>query len=262
MKKTLLLLLAAISYSLLTGCGGGGSDTSASAPTSAPGPGPAIVDNILISTGLAANGVYATINHAGYLRVVGSGSGEPMTIGLGTIPMTGNANSATGNGWLPSAGTYVLGNANLSLDPGGKTYSLKVQDPGGVASDSTLVLYSNLVKPTLSSLAGTYGQFPSSQIVVAGTSFSGTYGLYCTWSGNLTPQANTIDVTDIQFQTAASGSSISAGTPCPYVGKTFTGTAYLAGPSAADPKGAFMINWDDGGSDMPTAIQMHSYSKQ
>ena len=256
MNKTHFLLLVASSCSLLSGCGGGGNDASA------PAPGPSIVDNVLVSTGLAANGVYATINQAGYLRVVGSGTGQPMTIGLGTIPMTGNAKSATGNGWLPSAGTFVQGTATLNLDPGDKTYSLKIQGPSGIASDSTLVLYSNLVKPTVSSLAGTYGQVPSSQIVVAGNSFSGTYGLYCTWNGNLTPQTNTIDVTDIQFQTATSPDSISAGTPCPYVGKTFTGTAYLTGPSAADPKGAFMINWDDGGPDMPTAVQMYSFSKQ
>jgi hypothetical protein len=71
--------------------------------------------------------------------------------------MAGNANSATGDGWLPSAGTFVQGNATSSLNSGGTTYSLKVQGPSGTASDSTLELNSILVKPTVSSLAGTFG---------------------------------------------------------------------------------------------------------
>lgn len=248
--------LAAASCVILTSCGGGGK--SDAAPAS---PGPALVDSVLMSTGPAANGVVATINQAGYIRAFGTGTDQPLTIGLGNEPMSGNANSATGNGWLPSSGTFVEGNATLSLNSSGKSYSLKVQGAGSTASDSTLELNSILVKPTVSSLAGTYGQTPMTQIVIAGNSFSGTYGYNCTWSGNLTPQTNTIDVTGIQFETAGQESN-PASNQCPYVGKTFTGTAFLMGSSAAYPKGVFVINWDDGGSNIPTSVNEGYFTRQ
>ncbi|SOE59595.1 hypothetical protein SAMN05414139_01569 [Burkholderia sp. D7] len=255
MTKRHLRILAATSYVILAGCGGGGNDTPASAP------GPALADNVLISTGLAANGVIATINRAGFMRVYGSGTGQALTLGLGTVPMTGDANSATGNGWIPSSGTFVQRNATLSLNSGGKAYSLKVQGATSSASDSMLALNTILVKPTVSSLAGTFGMTSSTRIVIAGNSFSGTYGYSCTWSGNLTPQTNTIDVTDIQFETATQGLNLGAN-PCPYVGKSFTGTAFLMGPSAAYPKGVFAINWDDGGSNMPTSVNEMYFIRQ
>jgi hypothetical protein len=213
-----------------------------------------------MSTGPAADGTVVTINRAGYIRAVGDGANQSMTVGLGNTPMTGNANSATGTGWLPSAGTFVQGNATLSLDPDGATYSLKVQGPSGAASVSKLTLNDILVNPTVSSLAGTFGQTPTAQIVISGTSFSGTYGYNCAWSGNLTPQTNTIDVTDIQFQTSTLTNP--AGNNCPYAGKNFTGTAFLMGPSAAYPKGVFVINWDDGGSNMPTSINEYYFPRQ
>jgi hypothetical protein len=77
----------------------------------------------------------------------------------------------------------------------------------------------------------------------------------------LTPQTHTIDVTDIQFQTATQDTN-PARNPCPYAGKNFTGTAFLMGPSAAYPKGVFVINWDDGGSNMPTAINEGYFTRQ
>lgn len=252
-----LCVLAATSCVILAGCGGGGKDAAT------PAPGPAIADNVLMSSGPAANGMVATINRAGYIRAVGNGTDQPLTIGLGTVPMTGNANSATGNGWLPSSGTFVEGNATLSLNSGGKAYSLKIQGATNAASDSTLTLNTILVTPTVSSLAGTYGQTSSMQIVIAGTSFSGTYGYNCTWSGNLAPQANTIDVTDIQFATATATQGLNPNAnACPYAGKNFTGTAFLMGPSAAYPKGVFVINWDDGGSSMPTSVNEMYFTRQ
>ncbi|CAH2785447.1 MAG: hypothetical protein CBARDMAM_1963 [uncultured Caballeronia sp.] len=159
-----LCILAATSCVIFAGCGGGGNYTAASAP------GPAIADNVLTSTGPAANGVAITINRAGFIRASGTGTDQPLTIRLGTVPMTGNANSATGNGWLPTSGTFVQGNATLSLNSGGKAYSLKIQGATSTASDSTLVLNTILVKPTASSLAGTFGLISSTQIVIAGNS--------------------------------------------------------------------------------------------
>jgi hypothetical protein len=151
MNERHLLLVAATSCVLVAGCGGGSKDAAT------PMPGPAVVDNVLMLTGPAANAVVVTINSAGYLRAFGNGTDQPLTIGLGSVSMAGNANSATGDGWLPSAGTFVQGNATSSLNSGGTTYSLKVQGPSGTASDSTLELNSILVKPTVSSLAGTFG---------------------------------------------------------------------------------------------------------
>jgi hypothetical protein len=216
-----------------------------------------------MSSGAATNAVVVTVNHAGYLRAYGTGTDQSLTLGLGTVPLTGNANSAAGNGWVPSSSTFVQGNATLSLNSDGKTYSLQVQGPSATAPDSTLTLDSILVAPTVASLAGTYGIDPLSfQVVIAGTSFSGVYGTTCTWSGNLTPQTNTVDVTDIQFATATSLSSNPNLIPCPYAGKTYTGTAFLIGPSAAYPKGVFVIQWDDGGANTPTQVGEHYFPRQ
>ena len=214
-----------------------------------------------MSAETVANAVVATVNHSGYLRAYGNGTDQPLTLGLGTVPLTGNANSATGNGWVPSSGTFVKGNAALSLNSDGKTYSLQVQGPSVTASDSTLTLNGILVAPTVASLAGTYGISSSEQIVIAGTSFSGTYGLYCTWSGNLTPQINTVDVTNIQFETATSTLNRTS-IACPYAGQISTGTAFLMGPSDAYPKGVFVIQWDDGGANTPTEVNEHYFPRQ
>jgi hypothetical protein len=254
-------MLTATSCVILASCGGGGGSGSNGNSVAPSPPGPAITDNVLMSSGPAANAVVVTVNHAGYLRAHGNGTDQELTFGLGTVPLTGNANSATGNGWVSSANAFVQGNATLSLNGDGKTYSLQVQGTGSTASDSTLTMNSILVAPTLASLAGTYGISSSAQIMINGTSFNGTYGLYCTWSGNLTPQTNTMDVTNIQFETATSTLNMNS-TPCPYAGKTYTGTAFLMGPSDAYPKGAFVIQWDDGGANTPTQVNEYYFPKQ
>lgn len=220
-----------------------------------------MTDNVLMLSGPAANAVVVTVNRAGYLRAYGTGTDQSLTLGLGTVPLTGNANSATGNGWMPSSSTFVQGNATLSLNSDGKSYSLKVQGAATTASDSTLTLNSILVPPTTASLAGTYGIVSSQQVVIAGSSLSGTYGLYCNWSANLTPQTNTADVTNIQFATAVSPQNPGS-TPCPYIGKTYTGTAFLMGASAAYPKGVFVIQWDDGGATTPTEVNEMYFPRQ
>jgi hypothetical protein len=214
-----------------------------------------------MSSGLAANAVVVTVNHAGYLRAYGDGTDQPLTIGRGTAPLTGNANSATSDGWVPSSNSFVKGKATLSRNSDGKTYSLQVQGPNTTASDSTLTLNTILVAPTAASLAGTYGIASSQQIVITGTSFSGTYGLYCTWSGNLTPQTNTVDVTNIQFATATSTLNPNS-IACPYAGQIYTGTAFMMGPSDAYPKGVFVLQWDDGGANTPTEVREFYFPRQ
>ena len=259
MKNNYMTLLAASLCASVAGCGGGTStsDNGQSAST----PAPAIVDNVLMSSGSAANGLVVSINHDGYIRAFGTGTDQPLTIGLGTTPVTGNLGSATGNGWLPSGSTFVQGSATLSANSDAQTYTLKVQGGNIAGSESTLSLTGNLVKPTVASLAGTYGLSAYQPVVISGTSISGGYTLYCTWSATLTPQTNTIDVTSIQFQSLPQQTGVPF-IPCPYVGKTFTGTAFLLGPSAAYPKGVFVMNWDDGGSTMPTTIGEQYFPRQ
>jgi hypothetical protein len=258
MNQKYLSKLVVTSCVILAGCGGGG--TGGSQGSSTP-PGPVITDSVLMSSGTAANALVVTVNHAGYLRAYGTGTNQSLTLGLGSTPLTGNANSATANGWMPASDIFVSGNATLDLNKDKKTYSLQVQGAGTSASDSTLTLVSNLVAPTTTSLAGTYGIGGNPTITIADTSLNGSYGFDCTWTANLTPQNNTIDVTNIQFATTTS--ALNPGLiPCPYAGQTYTGTAFLMGPSDAYPKGVFVIQWDDGGVNTPTQIHEGYFPRQ
>jgi hypothetical protein len=254
MMKRFARMLAITSLPFLYACGGG--DKAASVP-----PGPALKDTVLFSSASAGNGAIVTINRAGYIRAFGSGNRQALTVGLGTVPMTGNAASANGNGWLPSASTFVNGTATLNANPGSSSYTLIVAGGNIKASDSTMSTTNLLVKPTLSSLGGTFGITTGTQIVISGNTFSGTYGNNCSWSGTLTPQANTIDVTEIVFGNLIRQFNPS-GVACPFTGKTFTGTAFLLGPSAAYAKGTFMLNWDDGGANVPTEIHEMNFPRQ
>src|SRR5471030_2716518 len=237
---------------LLAACGGGGGSDASSPPSA-----PAIVDNVLFSV-TPGIGVVATINKAGYLRAYDMSSGHPVTIALGSTPMTGNATSATGNGWLLSSDVFAQGTVSLNSNSDKTTYTLKAQTANGQVSNSTMKLASNLTKATLSSLAGYYETGPYYSMTISGLSFTGNYGLTCTWSGTISPNINTIDVTDIKFETIAGPGNI-AGQPCPYAGKSFHGTAYLLGPGAAYAKGAIDVILDDGGSSTPTMINLYNF---
>jgi hypothetical protein len=248
----------ALAASLLLAACGGGSDTDTSAPPvippSPPPSAPAIADNVLFSV-TPGIGVVATINKAGYLRAYDMSNGHPVTIALGSAPMRGSAASATGDGWLLSSAVFSHSTVSLNSNSGTSTYTLKAQSAIGQTSNSTMQLASNLQRPTLSSLAGNYGISPHFTMTVSGTSFTGNYGYACSWSGTMSPNSKTIDVTNIKFQNMA-------GQICPYAGRDFNGTAYLLGPSAANAKGAIDILLDDGGSSMPTVIDFYGFTRQ
>jgi hypothetical protein len=251
LKSRISISLMMATPFLFAACGGGGgSGTDAATPPSAP----PITDNVLfsITPGL---GVVATINKAGYLRAYDMSAGQPVTIALGGAPMTGSATAATGNGWLLPSGIFASGTVSLTSNPGATTYTLTAQSTSGQVSNSTMQLASNLQTPTLSALAGSYATGPYYTMVVSGSSFTGNYGFACTWSGTLSPNGNTIDVTGIEFDSVA-------GQSCSYAGKAFSGTAYLLGPSAAYAKGAIDIIFDDGGATMPTSINLYNFIRQ
>jgi hypothetical protein len=245
-------MLAVTSVSLMSACGGGDKTP----------PEPALTDAVLSSSDLAINGVIATINRAGYIRVGANGTNAALTVGLGNVPLSGNAATASGNGWLPASSTFVNGSVTLSQHTGSSFYTLNVAGGNIKASSATMSAPNILVKPTLSALAGTFGDFSMTQIVVSGNSFSGTYEDNCSWTGTLTPQTNTIDVTGIVFKTRQDPLFIGVEPACPYLGKVFTGTAFLLGPSAAYAKGTLMINWDDGGANVPTQVHMMNFPRQ
>jgi hypothetical protein len=237
---------------LLAACGGAGG-TDPSPPPSTP----AIADNVLFSI-TPGIGVVATINKAGYLRAYDMSSGQPVTIALGNAPMKGTGTSAVGNGWLSSSGIFAQSTVTLNSNPGASTYTLTAQSTSGRASNTTMQLATNLVTPTLPALAGDYGMTSDWTVVINGNSFTGTYDYSCSWSGTLSPNSKTIDVTNIRFE----NNSNITGLPCPYVGKAYTGTAHLIGPSAAYAKGAFVIIFDDGGSNIPTMMKLYNFIRQ
>jgi len=249
--------LAVAASLLLAACGGGGDTDTSTHPNPPPAPPPitpAIADNVLFSI-TPGVGVVATINKAGYLRAYDMSSGHPVTIASGSAPMRGSGASATGDGWLLSSAVFSHSTVSLNSNSGASTYTLKAQSAIGQTSNSTMQLASNLQKPTLSSLAGNYGTGPYYSMRIDGTSFTGIYGFTCRWSGTMSLNTNTIDVTNIRFQNAA-------GQICPYAGKAFSGTAYLSGPSAAYAKGAIVVLLDDGGSNMPTMINAYNFIRQ
>jgi len=247
--------LALAAASLLLAACGGGSGSDVSTPSTAP----AIADNVLFSV-TPGMGVVATINKAGYLRAYDMSSGHPVTIALGSTPMTGNATSAAGNGWLLSSTVFAQSTVSLNSNANTTTYTLKAQSANVQVSNSTMKLASNLTKPTLSALDGNYQTGPYYTMTINGSSFTGNYG-FCSWSGTISPNINTIDVTNIKFENIAAQENIT-GQICPYVGKSFHGTAYLLGPSAAYAKGAIDIIFDDSDSSTPTMINLYNFIRQ
>jgi hypothetical protein len=247
---------------LLTACGGGGgsgggSGTDASTPPVTPPTTPAMTDNVLFST-TPGSDVVATINKAGYLRANDSSSAHPLTVALGSAPMKGTGTSAVGNGWLSSAGIFSQSTLSLTSNASTGTYTLKAQSANGEASNSAMQVATNIVNPTLSALAGNYGLIADYALVIHGNSITGTYGYTCSWSGTLSPNGKTIDVTHITFENTKNPTGLA----CSYAGKEYTGTAFLMGPSAAYAKGLFGINLDDGGSGMPTTSILYYFIKQ
>lgn len=254
------LVCTALLSLAVTACGGG-SSSSASTSNAAPVQ-PLSSDNVLISNSLVADGVFATINQAGILRAFGTGSGAAVQIAAGSTPLASNGTALTGNGWLASGAAFEAGSETVSGNTDGKTYTISAKSADAQASSANMALATNLVTPTLSTLAGQYGRVSSWAIEIDGSTLTGTYGNTCTWTASLSPQNKTIDVTNITFQTADQTLNPS-GTACSYVGKTFSGTAFLEGPSDANPNGAFDILFDDGGtSTAPTTVQMFSFNKQ
>jgi hypothetical protein len=95
-------------------------------------------------------------------------------------------------------------------------------------------------------------------VVIHGNSVSGTFGYECSWSGTLSPNSKTIDVTHITFENTKNPTGLA----CSYAGKEYTGTAFLMGASAAYAKGVFVIDFDDGGSSMPTKTNLYHFIRQ
>lgn len=252
-----LMLASAFALSACGGSGGGADNTLSSDSSAVE---PVITDNVLWSI-TPGSDVVATINKAGYLRAYDLSSSQPIVIATGTLPMTGSANAATGDGWLLSSGVFAKAAVSLNSNPGTTTYTLEAASGSGQASNSTMQLADNLEKPTSSSLAGDFETGSINTLVSDGSSFAGIYGGSCAWSGTLSPNSNTVDVTDITFKNLPAQTGVPTQT-CPYAGKVFAGTAYLLGPSAAYPKGAIDVIFDDGGSNMPTSIHMYNFIRQ
>ena len=260
MKKKLYVSLAVSSCLALAACGGGSSGNGNNS-SDTPAPGPALADNVLFSNSTAADSVTAVINKADIIRAVGEGADQALSIAGGTAPMTGNANTATGDGWLASGDAFVRAAVTLVVNRDGKSYTLSAQGSGIQASNATMQPATNLVTPTLSALSGHYGITSSWAIDIDGSSFSGTYGYNCTIAGTLSPNDKTVDLTNVTFQTA-SWDLNPAGNVCPFAGKTYSGTGYLIAPSAAYAKGAFDIVFDDSASGTPTSLNLYNYIRQ
>lgn len=267
MLKKLYSPCAILSCLTIAACGGGGNSSNNgsnggnSGNTSPTSLAPVLADNVLVSNSLAANGVYATINQAGIVRVFGSGTAQNMQIAAGTAPLSQSGKAATGSGWLASGSMFEQSTVTLTGNTDGTTYTLGAKGADTQASASNMEVLSTLVTPTLTALAGQYGMAPWS-VNINGTSLTGTYGTPCTWTATLAPNGKTIDVTNITFQTAGQLPNPGAIT-CPYVGKTYTGTGFLLGPSDAYAKGAFDIIFDDSStSAVPTTLQMYNFIRQ
>jgi hypothetical protein len=260
MKKNFCVSLAVSACLALAACGGGSSGNSNSSNT--PAPGPALADTVLFSNSAAADSVTAVINKAGIIRAVGEGADQSLSIAGGTMPMTGNANSATGGGWLASGNSFAAANVTLSVNSDGKSYTLSAQGSGVQASNAIMqAAATDLVTPTLSALTGHFGITSSWAIDIDGSTFSGTYGYNCTIAGTLSANAKTVDLTNVTFQRA--GSDLNpAGNPCPFAGKTWSGMGFLLAPSATYAKGAFDIVFDDGASGTPTSVNLFNYIRQ
>lgn len=240
---------------MLAACGGGGGGGSETSPPPAT---PAISDNVLFSVSQSPS-VIATINKAGVLRASNlPASGQPQTIASGSTPMTGTGASATGNGWLQTNGTFAQSTVSLTLNSDATTYTLKAQSSNGQVMTSKMQLFNNLVTPTPAALTGDYGINSQYLVTVNGNTFTGLFGYECAWSGTLSSNSKTIDLTHIKFETTQNPTGLA----CAYAGKEFTGTAFLMGTSQAYPKGVLVINVDDGGKSMPTMSQLYYFIRQ
>jgi hypothetical protein len=281
MKKTRLRYsLIAFSCLFIAACGGG-SGGSGNSPSSSStnnsnstnnntgAQGPAVADNVFMSYTLPAsasapndNDAVVTVSKDGVVRAYGSGADQALTIAAGTPPLTGNSKTATGGGWLAYGSAFEPASLALSANSDGTSYTLTAKGADTQASNATLTPVSIVITPTVAALAGQYG-LPGALygISIAGTSLTGTFSLYCALSGTLSPNNKTIDVTNVTFQT-----SLSVYNPnkigCPYAGKTFNGTAYLLGPSAAYPKGTFQIILDDSAYGTPTTVLISNFPRQ
>lgn len=246
---TVLITLA--STFTLAACGGGGGGSDAS-PTPAT---PALSDNVLFSAE-STPGVIAIINKAGYLRSSNlPTSGQPQTIALGSTPMTGTGASAAGNGWMQTAGKFAQSTIALTLNSDATTYTLKAQSSNGQVVNPKMQLFTGLVTPTPATLTGNYGIDTQHLVTVNGNTFTGLFGYECAWSGSLTSNTKTIDLTQIKFANTQNPTGLA----CAYAGKEFTGTAFLMGSSQAYPRGVLVIDFDDGGSSVPTLSDLHYF---
>jgi hypothetical protein len=238
----------------VNGNGSGGNNSNAKSAA------PILADAVLFSDGNAANSITMTVDHAGIVRAFGSGTGVNVGIAAGTKPLALNGNTSSGDGWLTSGNSFEQSTVTLSPNTDGATYTLKAQSASTLVSNSVM-RPASLVTPTSDALTGEFGLNASSNMTITGTSFSGYYTNTCAWSGTLNPQGQTIDVTNITFQTSTvlNPSNIA----CSYAGKVYSGTAYLLGPSAAYPKGTLQMIFDDGGtSNTPTVVQMYNFPRQ
>ncbi len=275
MKKIgLRYSLIALSCLFIAACGGG-SGGSGNAPSSGStnnntqAQGPAVADNVFLSYTLPAsasapndNEAVVTVSKDGIVRAFGSGEDQALTIAAGTMPLTGNSKTATGGGWLAYGNTFEPAALTLNANADGTSFTLIAKGVDTQASNSTLTPISIVTTPTEAALAGQYGiQGAGYGIDIEGTSLTGTFSLYCAFSGTLSPNNKTVDVTDVTFQTSVSPYNPN-GIVCPYAGKSFNGTAYLLGPSAAYPKGTFQIILDDSAYGTPTMVLMSNFPRQ
>jgi hypothetical protein len=220
---------------------------------------PILADAVLFSDSNAADGVTMTVDHAGIVRAFGSGTGANVSIAAGTKPLSLSGNTSTGDGWLASGNAFEQSTVTLSPNTDGATYTLKAQSASTLVSNSVM-RPASLVTPTADTLTGDFGLNSTSIMTITGTSFTGYYTNTCAWSGTLNPQGQTIDVTNITFQTSTVLNPNNVA--CNYAGKVYSGTAYLLGPSAAYPKGTLQMIFDDGGSsDTPTVVQMYNFPR-
>lgn len=266
------LSLAFLSCFALSACGGGNSGKGNSSTDDTTGNGntsvtlapvaPLLSDNVLVSNSLAENGLFMTVNASGIVRAFGIGNTQNFRLAAGTTPLSQIGNTVSGGAWLASGNTYEPGTVTASANADGTTYTLGAQSADAQVSAPNMEPLVTLIAPTPAALSGQYGIASSWAVTIDGSTLNGTYGNTCTWSATLSPNARTIDVSNITFQTA--GMPLNPdGVACTYAGKVYTGTAFLTGPSQAYPKGAFDIIFDDSASSsVPTTLQMYNFIKQ
>lgn len=203
-----------------------------------------------------------TTNAAGIVRAFGVGDAQNVRLAAGATPLSQSGQTASGAVWLANGNTFEPATVSVSGNADGATYTLGARSADAQATASQMIPLDTLIAPTPAALSGEYGIVSSWAVTISGSTLTGTYGNTCTWSATLSPNAKTIDVTNIEFQTAGMPLNPNGGT-CDYVGKNYTGTAFLTGPSQAYPKGVFDILFDDSASSpVPTTLSMFNFIKQ